>query len=103
MDALPVVACTCSATYASVASCPRLTRVTTAPLSVRSDRSTSQRYLGRVVPLAVTMSVLFACTLPATAMRTSVIQCIPAPVSPNHFDLALIGAAPAGNDCIAVE
>eukprot|EP00965_Chrysotila_dentata_P174037 5744966-Pleurochrysis_carterae.AAC.1 len=48
-DALPVVACTRSATCASVASLPRLTRrsITTAPLSVRSGRSTSQRYLGR--------------------------------------------------------
>eukprot|EP00965_Chrysotila_dentata_P010770 349857-Pleurochrysis_carterae.AAC.1 len=66
-DALPVVACTRSAMCASVASLPRLTRlrdalsststffrrsVTTSPLSVRSGRSTSQRYLGRVVPLA---------------------------------------------------
>eukprot|EP00965_Chrysotila_dentata_P147711 4875953-Pleurochrysis_carterae.AAC.1 len=49
------------------------------------------------------MSVLFACTLPATAMRMSVTQCIPAPVSPNQLALALIGMAPAGNDCIAVE
>eukprot|EP00965_Chrysotila_dentata_P243933 6205688-Pleurochrysis_carterae.AAC.1 len=65
--------------------------VTTAPLSVRSGRSTSHRYLGWVVPLAVTMSVLFACTIPATAMRMSVTQCIPAPVSPSHMDLALIG------------
>eukprot|EP00965_Chrysotila_dentata_P081289 2684431-Pleurochrysis_carterae.AAC.1 len=93
-DACPVVAFTRSSTCDSVASLPILTRlcdalsskstflsrrVTTSPLSVRSGRSTSHWYLGRVLPLAVTMSVLLACTLPATAMRTSVTQCMPAP------------------------
>eukprot|EP00965_Chrysotila_dentata_P130654 4319790-Pleurochrysis_carterae.AAC.1 len=40
---------------------------TTTPLSVRSGMSTSHRYLGMVVPLAVTMRVLFGRRLPSTA------------------------------------
>eukprot|EP00965_Chrysotila_dentata_P127374 4212241-Pleurochrysis_carterae.AAC.1 len=49
------------------------------------------------------MSVLLACTLPATAMRMSVTQCMPAPVSPSHIDLTLAGATPTGSDCMATE
>eukprot|EP00965_Chrysotila_dentata_P036499 1214330-Pleurochrysis_carterae.AAC.1 len=49
------------------------------------------------------MSVLLACTLPATAVHTSVTQCMPAPMSPSHIDLALAGATLAGSDCMATE
>eukprot|EP00965_Chrysotila_dentata_P237195 6201741-Pleurochrysis_carterae.AAC.1 len=77
--------------------------ITTTPSSVRSGKSISQRYSGRVLPVAVMMRVLFACMLTATAMRASVTQCIPAPVSSNNIDLALIGVAPVGSDCIAID
>eukprot|EP00965_Chrysotila_dentata_P154693 5111508-Pleurochrysis_carterae.AAC.1 len=80
-----VGASTFKPTCASVASRPRLMRlwnalsrtstfwsvmVTTTSLSVRSGMSTSHRYLGVVVPLAVTMSVLFGRTLSFTARET---------------------------------
>eukprot|EP00965_Chrysotila_dentata_P021262 704116-Pleurochrysis_carterae.AAC.1 len=72
---------------------------TTTPLSVRSRMSTSHRYLGVVVPLAVTMSVLFGRRLPFTAREMFVTQCMPAPVSPSHIVFAP-KAAIAGIDCI---
>eukprot|EP00965_Chrysotila_dentata_P044366 1474828-Pleurochrysis_carterae.AAC.1 len=110
----PVVASTFKPTCASVASRPRLMRlwdalsrtstfrsvtVTTTTLSVRSGRSTSHRCLGVVVPLAVTMSVLFGRMLPFTARETFVTQYIPAPVLPSHIVLAP-EAAIAGIDCM---
>eukprot|EP00965_Chrysotila_dentata_P151844 5017433-Pleurochrysis_carterae.AAC.1 len=80
--ARPVVASTFRPTCASVANRPRLMMLcdafcststflslmlTTSPFFVRRGMSTSQRYLGVVVPLAVTMSVEFGRRLPFTA------------------------------------
>eukprot|EP00965_Chrysotila_dentata_P225807 6195009-Pleurochrysis_carterae.AAC.1 len=61
--------------------------------------STSQRYLGVVVLLAVTMGVLLGRRLPFTASEVLVTQCMPAPVSPSHIVLAP-EAAVAGIDCM---
>eukprot|EP00965_Chrysotila_dentata_P044869 1490664-Pleurochrysis_carterae.AAC.1 len=77
----------------------RSVMVTTTPLSVGSGMPTSHRCLGVVVPLAVTMSVLFGRMLSLTARETFVTQCMPAPVSPSHIVLAL-EAASAGIDCM---
>eukprot|EP00965_Chrysotila_dentata_P113915 3766465-Pleurochrysis_carterae.AAC.1 len=68
---------------------------TTTPVSVRSGMSTSQRYLGVVVPLAVTMSVLLGRRLPFTASEVLVSQCMPAPVSPSHIVWRLRPPLPA--------
>eukprot|EP00965_Chrysotila_dentata_P249166 6208757-Pleurochrysis_carterae.AAC.2 len=99
---------------ASIARRPRLTKfcdalsstsmfdrrsATTFPSVVRSGRSTSHRYFGLVVPLAVTISVELLRTLPLTAMFTSVTQCMPAPVSASHIAFAQVGAAPVGMNC----
>eukprot|EP00965_Chrysotila_dentata_P032835 1094530-Pleurochrysis_carterae.AAC.1 len=110
--ALPVVASTFRPTCASVAKRPRLMRfcdalcntstflsliLMTSPFSVGSGMSTLQRYLGVVVPLAVTVSVEFGRRLPFTANEAFVMQCMPAPVSPSHIVLAL-AVAIAGVD-----
>eukprot|EP00965_Chrysotila_dentata_P097885 3236281-Pleurochrysis_carterae.AAC.2 len=110
----PMVASIFSPTCASVARRPRLMRLcealsrkstfcslmfTTIPLSVRNGISTAHRYLGVVVPLAVTISVLFGSRLPFTASEMLVTQCIPAPVSPSHIVFAP-EAAIAGIDCM---
>eukprot|EP00965_Chrysotila_dentata_P057310 1900949-Pleurochrysis_carterae.AAC.1 len=75
-------------------STPVSRRSTTLPSFVRNGRSTSQRYLGVVVPLAVTMRVEFKRRLLATAMNALLTQCMPAPVSLSHT------AAIAGIDCM---
>eukprot|EP00965_Chrysotila_dentata_P235005 6200498-Pleurochrysis_carterae.AAC.1 len=110
-----IFASTFSPTCASVASRPRIMRLcdallststflsliaTVFLLSVRSGRSTSHLYLGVVVPFAVTLTVVMARRLPFTASKVSVIQCIPAPVSPSHMVLAPI-AAIGGIACMA--
>eukprot|EP00965_Chrysotila_dentata_P003623 119225-Pleurochrysis_carterae.AAC.4 len=112
---VPVFASTLSPTCASVASRPRLMRLcdallstsaflsliaTVFPLSVRSGRSTSRLYLGVVVPFAVTMTLVLVRRLPFTASEVSVMQCMPAPVSPSHIVLAPV-AAIVGIDCMA--
>eukprot|EP00965_Chrysotila_dentata_P151931 5020263-Pleurochrysis_carterae.AAC.1 len=74
---------------------------TVAPLFVRSGRSTSHLYLGLVVPFAVTMTVVLVRRLPFTANEVSVMQCMPAPVSPSHMLLAPM-AAIVGIACMAV-
>eukprot|EP00965_Chrysotila_dentata_P190572 6173973-Pleurochrysis_carterae.AAC.2 len=61
--------------------------------------STSDRYLGVVVPLAVTIKVVSGRRLPLAARATSVMQCMPAPVSPSDMFLAPLVAG-AGTDCI---
>eukprot|EP00965_Chrysotila_dentata_P196447 6177580-Pleurochrysis_carterae.AAC.2 len=61
--------------------------------------STLHRYLGVVVPLAVTISVLLGRRLPFTASEELVTQCIPAPVSPSHIIFAP-EAAIVGIDCM---
>eukprot|EP00965_Chrysotila_dentata_P150572 4974480-Pleurochrysis_carterae.AAC.1 len=73
---------------------------TVSPLFVHSGRSTSHLYLGVVVPYAVTMTVVFVRRLPVTASEVSVIQCMPAPVSPSHMVFAPI-AAIVGIACMA--
>eukprot|EP00965_Chrysotila_dentata_P149964 4952539-Pleurochrysis_carterae.AAC.2 len=110
----PVVASTLSPTCASVAKRPRLMGLCdalpitstssslmpiTSPFSVRSGMSTSHRYSGVIVPLAVTINVVFGRRLPVTAKAASVMQCMPAPVSPSHRLLAPVVAI-AGMDCM---
>eukprot|EP00965_Chrysotila_dentata_P121492 4016633-Pleurochrysis_carterae.AAC.1 len=103
-EAWPVDVCTWSATCDSTARRLRLTQLcdalsstnifarrsaTTFPSALRSGRSTSHRYLGLVVPFAVTIiSVELARTLSLTAKAMSVMQCMPAPVSPSHMAFA---------------
>eukprot|EP00965_Chrysotila_dentata_P042839 1421696-Pleurochrysis_carterae.AAC.1 len=112
---VPVFTSTLSPTCASMASRPRLMRLcdallstrtvlsliaTMSPLFVRSGRSTSHLYSGVVVPFALTMTVVLVRRLPFTASEASVIQCMPAPVSPSHMAFAPI-AAIVGNACMA--
>eukprot|EP00965_Chrysotila_dentata_P013195 435444-Pleurochrysis_carterae.AAC.1 len=83
---VPVYASTLNPMCASVASRPRLMKLCEAllststflsridmvfPLLVRSGRSTSHLYLGVVVPIAVTMTVVLVRRLPFTASEVS--------------------------------
>eukprot|EP00965_Chrysotila_dentata_P059714 1980976-Pleurochrysis_carterae.AAC.2 len=72
---------------------------TISPFSVRTGMSTSQRYLGVIVPFAMTLNVEFRRRLSLTASDACVMQCMHAPVSPSHIVMAL-AAAIVGIDCM---